>query len=59
MTDQKWFTVAEAAKYLRLSTKTVYRLIKSKDLKPYRSGDRKIVLDHGELEMYLRQRKDL
>ena len=35
---QKWYTVDEAAQYLRVSRRTIYQLVKEKQLAPYRVG---------------------
>ena len=35
---QQWYTVDEAAKYLRVSRRTIYQLVKEKQLAPYRVG---------------------
>jgi excisionase family DNA binding protein len=36
--EQEWFTVAEAAAYLRISRRTVYKLVEDKRLPAYRIG---------------------
>ena len=35
---QRWYTVDEAAQYLRVSRRTIYQLVKEKQLAPYRVG---------------------
>ncbi len=35
---QEWFTVEEAAEYLRLSKRTIYKLVKDGRLSAYRIG---------------------
>ena len=35
---QIWFTVDEAAKYLRVSKRTIYKLVKESQLAPYKVG---------------------
>ena len=35
---QKWYTVDEAAQYLRVSRRTIYQLVKEKQLAPYKVG---------------------
>ena len=35
---QQWYTVDEAAQYLRVSRRTIYQLVKEKQLAPYRVG---------------------
>lgn len=39
--QQKWLTVEEAAKYLRVSKRTIYQLCKEGRLISYRSGNRR------------------
>jgi excisionase family DNA binding protein len=36
---QEWFTVNEAAEYLRISRRTVYKLVQNKRLPSYRIGE--------------------
>lgn len=40
VTQQKWFTVDEAAEYLRLSKRTIYKLCQDGYLVGYRAGRR-------------------
>ena len=35
---RKWYTVNEAAQYLRVSRRTIYQLVKERQLAPYRVG---------------------
>jgi len=36
--EQKWYTVNEAAQYLRVSRRTIYQLVKEMQLAPYKVG---------------------
>lgn len=38
--QQEWYTIDEAANYLRVSRRTMYQLIKERQLKAYRVGAR-------------------
>ncbi|MCL0073161.1 helix-turn-helix domain-containing protein [Dehalococcoidia bacterium] len=39
--EQEWFTVDEAAEYLRLSKRTIYKLCEEGRLVGYRTGNRR------------------
>ena len=51
-TDETFLTVQEVADLMRVSTMTVYRLIKAGDLRATRVG-RSYRLREGEVESYL------
>ena len=38
--QQEWFTVDEAAEYLRVSRRTIYKLCEERQLVGYRTGNR-------------------
>jgi len=41
VSQQEWFTVEEAAEYLRVSKRTIYKLCKEGRLTAYRMGNRR------------------
>jgi len=47
-------TVAQTAEYLKLSEKTIRRLIKSRSLKASKVGDRSWRIKASDIESYLR-----
>ena len=51
-TDERFLTVSEVAELMRVSTMTVYRLIKAGDLRAARVG-RSYRLRTGEVDAYL------
>lgn len=50
MNNNPLFTVSETAKYLKVSTATVYKMIKNKDLRAIKIGKRGIRISKSDLE---------
>ena len=58
--EQKWYTVDEAARYLRVSRRTIYQLVKEKQLAPYRvgrAGHRRF--KQGDIDAVMRKEDDM
>ena len=51
--EQEWYTVPEAAKVLRLSTKRVYQLIREGKLEYSQPSPRKTLLHYSDLAQYM------
>ncbi|GAB6091396.1 helix-turn-helix domain-containing protein [Spirochaeta dissipatitropha] len=54
--EQHYFSVEEAAEYLRLSKYTVYKLSSQKIIPQYKIG-RRVLFAKADLEKYLQQNK--
>jgi excisionase family DNA binding protein len=51
--EYEWYTVPEAAKVLRLSTKRVYQLIREGKLEYSQPSPRKTLLHYSDLAQYM------
>jgi len=49
----EYLTKTEAAKYLRISTRTLDRLIAAGEITPARVGERRLILKKGALDAYV------
>ena len=56
--SEELFTVSEAADYLKLSEKTVYRLINGQKLVASKVGDRSWRIRESEIEYYIQSRSN-
>ncbi len=56
MEEQRYYKVAEAAQLMRLSPKTVYRLIKQEEIKGFKIGAA-VLVPKLWLDRYLQQRE--
>ncbi|PYU26987.1 MAG: hypothetical protein DMG30_00515 [Acidobacteria bacterium] len=54
---QRWFTIGEAAAYLRCSPQTVRNLIHRQEIRAAKLGDWAFRLDRHDLDHYLEMRK--
>ena len=51
--DVRWLSVDSAANYSSLSTRSIRRLLASRQLKPYKPVKGKIVIDRRELDTFI------
>lgn len=52
--ERELMTIREAAEYLRVSPRTIYRLIEQGDLPVYRVSPRRLVVKRADLEALIR-----